>query len=218
MKIEDFDIIKAIDSMKEKRKVFHSEADFQFALSWEIKEIYPEIDVRLEYAYKILGKIYHLDILLIIEDKFIPIELKYKTVKNLLIVNDEEFILRSHSAQDGGKYDFIKDIVRIETLLLDKSKFFEGYTIMITNDSSYWKGNIKLNTCCAEFDIAENKEIKGLLKWAEHTSIGTKKNREDDLNLLGKYKIKWNKYSYFNEKKNANFKYVLVKVSRNNFI
>lgn len=98
MEINDFNIIKAIDSIKEKRKVFHSEADFQFALAWEIKRLYLEVDVRLEYAYKVEDKIYHIDILVMIEGKFIPIELKYKTLKKSLIVDDEEFTLRNHGA------------------------------------------------------------------------------------------------------------------------
>lgn len=212
MEIRDFNIMRAIDSIKEKRKVFHSEADFQFALAWEIKRLYPEVDVRLEYAYKVDDKIYHIDILVMIEGKFIPIELKYKTLKKLMIVDDEEFTLRNHGAQDLGKYDFIKDIVRLETLLSEDSKFVDGYAIMLTNDPSYWNGSTRKNTCCAAFDIGNDKEIRGSLKWAEHTSEGTMKNREKPLVLLGEYKMKWHDYSYFDEKRNGTFKYLAVKV------
>jgi hypothetical protein len=93
-----FDIRYILNVLKNKRKIFHSEADFQFAFAWEIKSIYPDVDVRLEYAYKIVDKIYHIDILVMIEGKFIPIELKYKTLKKSLILNDEEFTLRNHGA------------------------------------------------------------------------------------------------------------------------
>ncbi|WP_034601044.1 hypothetical protein [Clostridiisalibacter paucivorans] len=212
MEIQDFNIIRAIDSIKEKRKVFHSEADFQFALAWEIKKLYTEVDVRLEYAYNIHDKIYHIDILVMLEGKFIPIELKYKTLKKSLIIGDEEFTLRNHGAQDLGKYDFIKDIVRLETLLSDENKFVEGYAVMLTNDPSYWNGSIRKNTCCAAFDIGNDKKISGVLKWAERTSTGTMKNREEALDLLSEYKMKWYEYSYFDEKRNGTFKYLAVKV------
>ncbi|APQ74199.1 hypothetical protein [Clostridium botulinum] len=212
MEINDFNIIRVIDSIKEKRKVFHSEADFQFVLTWEIRKLYPDADVRLEYAYKIDDKIYHIDILVMIEGEFISIELKYKTLKKSLIVNNEEFTLRNHGAQDLGKYDFIKDIVRLETLLLEDSKFVKGYVIMITNDPSYWNGITRKNTCCADFDIRNDKEIKGSLNWAEHASAGTMKNREKPLVLLGEYKMKWHDYSCFDEKRNGKFKYLAVKV------
>src|SRR5660398_105525 len=135
--------------------VFYSEADFQFAFAWEIKSIYPEVNVRLEYAYKINDKIYHIDILVMIEGKFIPIELKYKSLKKSLIVGEEEFHLKNHGAQDIGKYDFIKDIVRVESILSSGSRFAEGYSIMLSNDPSYWNGSIRKDTCCAAFNISD---------------------------------------------------------------
>lgn len=85
MEIRDFNIMRAIDSIKEKRKVFHSEADFQFALAWEIKRLYPEVDVRLEYAYKVDDKIYHIDILVMIEGKFIATRKSFPFHFNLFL-------------------------------------------------------------------------------------------------------------------------------------
>ena len=43
-----FNIYKIIDKLKEKRKLFVSEADFQLELAWIIKEEYPNAKVRLE--------------------------------------------------------------------------------------------------------------------------------------------------------------------------
>ncbi len=183
MYLHDFNIMQVIEGLSKRRKVFHSEADFQFALAWEINQLYPDIDVRLEYAYRVDDKIYHIDILILlrIKEKYIPIELKYKTKKESLSIDSEEFMLRSHGAQDLGKYDFIKDIVRLETLISKDSAFIEGYAIMLTNDSSYWKGSKRKNICCADFDIGDNKQIVGSLKWAEHTGVGTMKSREKPL-------------------------------------
>jgi hypothetical protein len=52
------------------------------------------------------------------------------------------------------------------------------------------------------------------MKWAEHTSVGTMKNREQPLVILGQYKMKWNDYSCFDEKRNGIFRYLSVKVTK----
>lgn len=37
-----------INDLSKKRPIFHSEKDFQFALSWKIHEIYKDLKIRLE--------------------------------------------------------------------------------------------------------------------------------------------------------------------------
>ncbi len=88
---------------------------------------------------------------------------------------------------------------------------------MLTNDSSYWKGSKRKNICCADFDIGDNKQIVGSLKWAEHTGVGTKKSREIPLVWLGEYKLKWYDYSCFDEKRNGRFSYLSVKVENSSY-
>ena len=75
-----FDIDRCLFSLQKKRPIFHSEADFQFALSWEIKSHYPDANVRLEYCPSIPPNV-HIDILLFYCNETISIELKYKTAK-----------------------------------------------------------------------------------------------------------------------------------------
>lgn len=71
------DIHKVIASLQSKRPLFHSEADFQLALAWEIQSYYPEAEIRLEYNFpKVLGSLY-VDIWVKLHDTFIPLELKY---------------------------------------------------------------------------------------------------------------------------------------------
>ena len=45
------DIVKVINSLKAKRKVFYSEADFQFALAWEIQKYYNNAKIRFEQCH-----------------------------------------------------------------------------------------------------------------------------------------------------------------------
>jgi len=208
------DMNQIMNKLKSKRQIFHSEADFQFALAWEIQREYPEVEVRLEYGYKIGAKLYHIDILVIHENQYIPIELKYKTLKKSVIFDAEEFHLKNHGAQDLGKYDLLKDVLRVENVLKDHDKFVDGHIIMLTNDPIYWKKDSKENTCCADFSIADARVVTGNMAWAEHTGAGTMKNREEPIVLTGSYNLKWYDFSKFDDKRNGQFRYLLIDVER----
>ena len=210
----NLDLHKIMHALRIKRAVFHSEADFQFALAWELQKEYPSAEIRLEYPKRIDGKAYHIDILVEIEDELFPIELKYKTMKKITTFNDEEFYLKGQGAQDLGRYDLLKDVMRVETIVqyIDSSK--KGYVIMLSNDPSYWNARRNHNTCYAAFNISEGRIANGSLAWAEHTSAGTMKGRENPLNLHGNYIINWTDYYMLDDQKNGSFKYLLVNVNK----
>ena len=67
------DIHRLMEGLAAKRPVFHSEADFQFALAWEIREE-TGLDVRLEFP-PFPGEPMRLDIW--VPDHRTAIELKY---------------------------------------------------------------------------------------------------------------------------------------------
>ncbi|MCL5006889.1 MAG: hypothetical protein M1153_01980 [Patescibacteria group bacterium] len=149
--------------------------------------------------------------------KVYAIELKYKTSGATLIDNGERFKLLDQSARDLGKYDFIKDIVRLEGWKKSggDSHIDYGYAIFLTNDAGYWKSSSR-PAADASFRIYEDKELKGKLGWSNKSSgskvsDGTIKGRENDLQLSGSYTIHWNNYSDLNNKK-ASFKYILVRI------
>src|ERR1039457_2771027 len=103
-------------TLAKQRKAFHSEADFQHAFAWELHLRYPKASIRLERPLRTEGKTLHLDFLLQLPDKSFAIELKYKTGNLQLELDGEDFHLLSHSAHDIGRYDFIKDICRLEPI------------------------------------------------------------------------------------------------------
>jgi len=105
-------LIYIIDTLRTKRMVFHSEADFQFALAWQIQQSYPDADIRLEYPASNKTKEY-VDILVKLNDDVYPIELKYKTKRLSISLDDEVYALKQHGAGGFGSYDFIKDICRL---------------------------------------------------------------------------------------------------------
>lgn len=143
-------IKKIIDRLSIERPVFHSEDDLKFALSQEIKNLYPAFSIWLERPVKIKmikkdqstsQERKAIDIVIRDEEKNkIPIELKYKTIKtnNPIIWDNEEYKLTNQGATDIGRVHFRKDIYRIEQFLnLNPDNSRVGYVLIITNDNDY---------------------------------------------------------------------------------
>ena len=73
------DLNLLLATLANKRPVFHSEADFQHALAWELQLLDPNVNIRLEYRPQWLDRRNYMDIWVIDEDTAKAIELKYKT-------------------------------------------------------------------------------------------------------------------------------------------
>ena len=71
------DIHNLMVDLSKQRPIFHSEADFQHALAWQIHETMPNCEIRLEMPYRVSQGNWHLDIWL--QTMEIAIELKYRT-------------------------------------------------------------------------------------------------------------------------------------------
>ena len=128
---------KIIGTLSSKREIFHSEADFQFALAWEIQKEYKNAKVRLEYCPK-HAKNEHIDIVVILEKKIYPIELKYKTKKLVIDKDDEQYELKSHKAHPNNVSKYENDIERINDFKQNHKEIFGcGFAIMLTNDCLY---------------------------------------------------------------------------------
>lgn len=209
-------IEKCLTELSKKRKFFHCEADFQFALAWEIQILYPTANIRIEYPVKIStlnSKLSYVDIVVAFENQTIFIELKYKTAKLEFNQKDEIYALKEHGAQDLGKYDSVKDIERIEALVNHKNKC--GYTIWLTNDCSYLKEPTRDTVMYKNFAVANNSEKYGELAWQGNPKPGTIIGREASIILQGIYRIQWKTYSSISEKKNGIFYYAINKICKN---
>ena len=205
------DIDGLMASLADRRKVFHSEADFQHALAWQIHQAMPESQIRLEVDATPAehGRMF-LDIWLPVEG--IAIELKYVTRRLELEQHGESFALRNHSAQDTRRYDVLLDIQRLEFMHSMPELCRAGYAVLLTNDSSYWKVPGQRDTVDADFRIHEGREISGALAWAARTGPGTMKGRESPIQLQGSYRLRWQEYSTFPEKSYGRFRYLAVSV------
>lgn len=205
-------IINTISSLANNRKIFCSEADFQFAFSWQLKMEMPQSDIRLEYCPANIDGSMHIDVLLKEGNELYPIELKYVTSACDSFIDGERYVLKNHGAQDIRRYDFFKDITRIEKLIYNYNAYKRGYAIFLTNDYSYWTKSLNIDTCDKDFRINQSEVKSGELKWGESTGIGTKKGREESLILKGNYELEWIDYSIISDKKWGAFKLIIVEV------
>ncbi len=207
-----FDIELVIDKLKTKRKLFVSEADFQLEIAWVIKEIYQNAKVRLEYTPSFNPDM-HIDILVMLDNKWIPIELKYKTKGCTYNFDGDFYQLKNHSAKDVNCYLYLKDIQRIETIKQNINNFQEGYTIFITNQINYSEPPKKINCVYKDFSLENGIEKKGTLDWSPEASEGTKKNCEEPIVLKQKYTISWKEFSKLDDSNTGTFIYLVNKIN-----
>ncbi|MCU6796824.1 hypothetical protein OB236_32335 [Paenibacillus sp. WQ 127069] len=201
-----------ITNLSRKRTVFHNEADFQHALSWEIRECYPDAKIRLEIKVHGANTKVYLDILVHYEERKYAIELKYKTRTLECFVEDEEFSLNNHGAQDVGRYDVLKDLQRLERMVT-AGVVDQGYLVFLTNDSSYYSDpQHDKQTADKDFRIHEGSIVHGQLNWNEQTGIGTMKGREQSIILQFQYDLKWVSYSHIGDSSRGDFRYLLSTV------
>ena len=204
------DLPNLLQSLAVERPVFHSEADFQLALAWEIKRRVPTCDIRLEKCVPFLNRRRYVDIWITKGNQIVAIELKYPTRLRTLESNGEQFELRDHSAEDCGRYDFLKDIVRLQGLVA-AGVANAGYALLLTNDPSYWSPPIQKGQSDELFRIHHGRELSGEVAWGPSASPGTTKGREASLTILGEHKLTWENYSSFSIR-NGKFRYLLIQV------
>ena len=207
------DFSSLIEDLSKCRPVFHSEADFQLAFGWYIHEKVPNSQVRLEFKPFHSENMY-LDIWL--QDSETAIELKYYTRELEMEQNGEYFVLRNQAAYPPRRYDFIRDIQRLERLVRSFEPAKSGLTILLTNDPAYWSLPKQAwgNKVDAAFRIHEGIVLKGIMDWSDDVSYGTKKGREELIGLTGSYNLNWRDYSNLNEGKYGRFRYLVVEVSQ----
>jgi hypothetical protein len=212
--------IQIMRSLSNDRPVFYSEADFQHSLAWNIRSQHSACKLRLEYPIS-YQPVQHLDILCLDDDEVVAIELKYKVDSLMVTVKGENYYLKSHSAQDCGRYDYCLDVERIETYLkgVEVSKK-KGYAIFLTNDHLDGDQSGR-NTYSDAFHLHSGRALTGLLRWDPNTGKGTKAGREKDICLNGSYGLTWFDYSdvvpdlrYTGKSKfPTNFRYLIVEIS-----
>ncbi len=207
------DIHATMAQLAKSRPLFHSEADFQHALAWRLREDHPQLAIRLEYRPAHLTQRGYIDVWAADGHEVVAIELKYKTRSLQATANGESFDLLDQSAQDLGRYDTLKDMQRLEQVVAAVPNS-SGFVLLLTNDRSYWTASTRQDTADAHFRLHEGRLLTGQLSWGDAASAGTRHTRESNLLLSGSYELKWRDYSTIKSGAYGTFRYVLVNVAR----
>ena len=176
--------------LSRQRPVFHSEADFQHAFAWLVHTEMTGYQVRLEFRPDPHERVY-LDMW--IKNINLAIELKYKTRDATLTYEGERYNLLRQGAHDLGRYDFLKDVSRLESLQL-QGVARAGLAIFLTNEHLYWNPPGKPGKVDRAFHIHDGRHIHGDLTWSPQAGPGTTRSREHPINLTGTYDLEWHDY------------------------
>ncbi len=206
------DIDDLMSGLSRRRPLFHSEADFQHELAWEIRATIDGCPARLEFPpFPDNDKRMALDIWL--PSVGTAIELKYCTRKFERSVLGGRFSLANQLARDIKRYDFLNDIQRIERVVMDYETANCGLAVLLTNDPLFWEQQSRADVVDAEFHIPDGQRI-GLneMSWGDNASDGTKRSREKPITLSHSYVLKWHDYSALGDKRGERFRYLAVAV------
>lgn len=199
-------------SLAKVRRVFHSEADFQFAFAWEAKVLRPDLEVRLETHPEPNVRL-DLELADPASGTGVAVELKYMTRLWVGTDRGEPFALKNHGASDLRGYDVVKDIERVERFV-DARPDWTGYVIALSNDASYWRAPTHGRATNAEaFRLREGVVLSGERKWGPLTG-GTSKGRETSLPLRGTYELHWSDYSRVDASVAGTFRTLVVPIGR----
>lgn len=187
--------------LKNKNMIFHSESDFQFKFAWTLKNLKPSLEIILEYS--LLNSRCFIDIV-VIDDKIkYPIELKYFTKPH----EKHPFLKKQNDTY--RTYGVINDIKRVEDFVGKKSNDGIGYSIVLSNHSTYWNSNVRESSNYYKFRITNGRKIKSgeTLDWLDPTAVSAGKNKPP-LTLKGNYNFVWNDY-VSDENNGLVFKYLI---------
>ena len=194
------------------RPVFHSEADFQHHLAWEMHLMDPALRIRLEVRPDPARR-EQVDLLVDRPDSGMgtAIELKYLKAAWQGAVGTEDFLLLNQGAQDISRYDVVKDVARVERFVAQRTGW-NGYAIVVTNDRTYWAprsgGPLTIDHA---FRIHEGAGLAGERAWGAGAGDGTMRGRRAILGLRGEYTLNWRDYSHA-DGRNGLFRVLVVAI------
>lgn len=176
-----------------RRPIFHSEADFQLALAWEVQLSLPKAQIRLEKRVANKPRI-ELDVLILAEGRRMALELKYPKHKIEVEVSGELFALPT-GASDVERYDVWRDVVRLERLCAEGT-VDEGCALVLTNSPAFWSPPPRsVRTGYDAFRVHSGREASGTLDWGPTAGPGTRAGRTQPLTLADAYIMRWRSFS-----------------------
>lgn len=210
--------------------LFSNESDLQLRLSCYLKHSghYDRVEVEYYVPFQELqqqnpsltttnfpwASDLYIDIVVEKDGQFVPIELKYPT-KDIwgaftrfgVAVTAKVPMLKNQGAQDIVRYNYWKDVRRIEAL---RQAYDEtvvgGLAVMVTNDPSYQNNPTNPNVGYANFSIKNGRTVtqpqNRNMSWQNGVSVA---KNHPDFQIDGSYSIHWQPMS-----KMPGFSYLII--------
>jgi hypothetical protein len=193
--VADLDLNSVLEELAQRRPLFHSEADFQHELAWELRESWKPRAIRLEWPVTACERPGALDLMVETARGRVGIELKYWKKAFVDKVLGEPFALKNQAAQDISRYDFWKDVARIEDLVAH-GVLHRGYVVALTLDQTYWNESTR-PTVDIDFRLHEGRAVEGpiALEWRGASEGTMRGERTDPIPVRGGYRLGWLPYS-----------------------
>jgi hypothetical protein len=224
------DFFKEMASKPIKERIFVSENDLVLNLAFYIKTRYPESLINFEFPFRIQyerqntnnGKEQnngwsYLDFLIIYNEVKYGFELKYLTSQLQLDFITEGFHLKNQGAQDILRFNFRKDVFRLEKLK-ERGEIDFSLAILLTNDHLLIHSDPSKLSLDTDYRFNSVIGIKGGEAFWRKTpgkESSWLNNKKYNLALTLKhhgYTFTWNNYLTLGEKRNEDFKYGVVVV------
>lgn len=196
--------------------LFSNESDLQLRLSCYLKHSghYDRVEVEYYVPFQELQRLnpsltttnfpwdsdLYIDIVVEKDGQFVPIELKYPTkdIKGSfsrfgVAVTAKVPMLKNQGAQDIVRYNYWKDVRRIEALRQAYPEtIVGGLAVMVTNDSSYQNNPTNPNVGYANFSIKNGRTVRQPqnrnMWWQNGVSVAT---GHPAFQIDGSYKLDW---------------------------
>lgn len=200
--------VAAMARLAAHRPIFHSEADFQLALAWEIKLLEPAAQIRLEKRVLDNPRV-EIDIVFALANRVFGVELKYPRSKQDVEIAGERFMLRT-GAPDLDRYDVLRDVARLERLI-GAGIIDEGCGLVLTNVPGLWQPAPRATAASYDaFRVHDGREVSGTLEWGPTAGPGTRTGRAHPIALVGRYTLTWRDFSRVGGRQ---FRYLALPVS-----
>lgn len=201
----DVNLPAILDKLARVRPIFHSEADFQFALAWGLGQVHQSVKTRLEtrprewatLVSEELGLLRaSLDIEVTSGEARLGIEVKYLKKPNWSKEYEGELFAFGNGVVDHSRYDVIRDVVRIERYV-ESGPQRSGAVIVLASNPVFWNSPRASDRERVDdsFGIHQGQRLSGARSWAAHAGAGTIKGRSTPLDVRGEYDIAWVNYS-----------------------
>jgi hypothetical protein len=211
-------IVAWLTDLESSRPIFHSEIDFQLALSrvtidHGVKRV--RLERRIPLPELLRGRRHpEIDIMAVLGDSKIALELKYPKKKFTAtgVITDgetEDFDLPGGNAPDRDASAIWHDAERIEQLL-NHGIVEAGAGITLTNYAFWVNTNLKANTRAHAFNLWDQRHVPAgtPLDWHADTA---ESYRTEPVRLRSSYVCNWHEYS---SRAGTEFRYLILEPGR----